>query len=179
MYTWFFGFLTRPGSDSHCTGYTTRMICYRLLITCTCLSSTNYQSLFLSIPFPSFSAISQMLHNPSQLLTNLWQLQVSICKMNHVWSGSSFGCGPSCFFINPHFPMFFPWFHDDLPWFPYGFPIFVPMFCVCVACTTSCCGPPWCLGGYGSLTNTGISKTLGFIRIASFCSKIVEVYGCF
>ena len=106
------------------------MICYHLLLTCTCLSSTNYQSLLLSIPFPFFAAISKNLHSPPQcwqISAKSLQLQVSICKMNHVWSGSSFVCcGSSCFFIIQSsfsyvFPMISWWFTMISLWFSHSF----------------------------------------------------------
>ena len=131
------------------------------------------------VPFPFCSAISQMLHNPPQVLTNFCNYKSRFVRWTMSGLGQASVAGHPTFSSILIFLCFFLWFHDDLPWFPYGFPI-VSMFRVCVACaTTSCCGPPWCLGGYGSFTNTGISKTLRFLRIASFCSKFVEVYGCF
>ena len=188
--TWF---LTRPGSDSHFTGYTTRMVCYRLLITCTCLSSTNYQCLFHSHLSQRFPKCCITHHNVDKSL----QLQVSICKMNHVWSGSSFVCcGSSYFFIiQSSFSYVFLWFHDDLPWFPYGFHSFhvsrclrrlrrhdILLWTAMVPLVTDEGNVPifyeLAMGGYGSLTSkywdlTG--KTLRFLRIASFC--LIEFCG--
>jgi len=132
------------------------------------------------------------------MLTNLCNYKSRFVRWTMSGLGQvSFVAGhPAFSLFNPHFPMFFLWFHDDLPWFPYGF-LIVSMFrVVCVACgaTTSCCGPPWCpwwqmramylfffelaMGGYGSLTSkywdlTG--KTLQFLRIASFC--LIEFCG--
>ena len=83
------------------------------------------------------------------MLTNLCNYKSRFVRWTMSGLGQvSFVAGhPTFSLFNPHFPMFFLWFHDDLPWFPYGFPIVSMFRVVCVACgaTTSCCGPQWCL----------------------------------